>query len=31
MRLVDMMFFMAEHDDHHLARITELAREGAAR
>ncbi|HEV7704305.1 MAG TPA: DinB family protein [Gemmatimonadaceae bacterium] len=30
MRLVDMMFFVAEHDDHHLATITELAR-GAAR
>lgn len=26
MRLVDMMFFHAEHDDHHLARITDLAR-----
>jgi uncharacterized damage-inducible protein DinB len=26
MRLVDMMYFMAEHDDYHLARITELAR-----
>jgi uncharacterized damage-inducible protein DinB len=26
MRLVDMMFFVAEHDDHHLATITELAR-----
>lgn len=25
MRLVDMMFFVAEHDDHHLAAITELA------
>lgn len=24
MRLVDMMFFQAEHDDFHLARITEL-------
>ena len=27
MRLVDMMLFVAEHDDHHLARITQLARE----
>jgi uncharacterized damage-inducible protein DinB len=26
MRLVDMMFFVAEHDDHHLATITELVR-----
>ena len=26
MRLVDTMFFVAEHDDHHLATITELAR-----
>ncbi len=25
MRLVDLMVFQAEHDDHHLARITELA------
>jgi hypothetical protein len=24
MRLVDMLFFQAEHDDHHLARISEL-------
>jgi hypothetical protein len=24
MRLVDMIFFQAEHDDYHLARITEL-------
>jgi hypothetical protein len=24
MRLVDMLFFQAEHDDYHLARITEL-------
>ncbi len=29
MRVVDMMFFHAEHDDYHLARITELLR-GAA-
>jgi hypothetical protein len=26
MRLVDMIFFQAEHDDYHLARINELAR-----
>ena len=26
LRLVDTMLFMAEHDDHHLATITELAR-----
>ena len=26
MRLVDMLFFQAEHDDHHLARISELIR-----
>jgi hypothetical protein len=26
MRLVDMAFFVAEHDDHHLARMTALAR-----
>ena len=26
MRLVDMLCFAAEHDDHHLARMTELAR-----
>lgn len=25
MRLVDLMVFQAEHDDHHLARITELS------
>jgi hypothetical protein len=24
MRLCDMLFFQAEHDDHHLARIEEL-------
>jgi len=24
MRLVDMLFFQAEHDDYHLARISEL-------
>jgi hypothetical protein len=24
MRLLDLAFFIAEHDDHHLARITEL-------
>ncbi len=26
MRVVDMAYFVAEHDDHHLARITELIR-----
>jgi uncharacterized damage-inducible protein DinB len=26
MRVVDMAFFVAEHDDHHLARMTQLAR-----
>jgi uncharacterized damage-inducible protein DinB len=26
MRLVDMIFFQVEHDDYHLARISELAR-----
>ena len=26
MRLVDMLFFQAEHDDYHLARINELTR-----
>ena len=26
MRLIDLTFFVAEHDDHHLARITELLR-----
>jgi len=31
MRLVDMMFFVAEHDDHHLATITELTRANAAK
>lgn len=31
MRLVDLMLFVAEHDDHHLASITELARMWAAR
>ena len=28
MRLVDMPYFTAEHDDHHLAHMTELARRG---
>ncbi|MEZ5013725.1 MAG: DinB family protein [Chitinophagales bacterium] len=27
MRLVDMAFFVAEHDDHHIARMMELAKE----
>lgn len=26
MRVVDLIFFIAEHDDHHLARITDLIR-----
>jgi hypothetical protein len=26
MRLVDLCFFVAEHDDHHLATVTRLAR-----
>ena len=26
MRLIDMAYFVCEHDDHHLARITELKR-----
>lgn len=26
MRVIDLAFFIAEHDDHHLARITELIR-----
>jgi hypothetical protein len=25
-RVVDLAFFIAEHDDHHLARISELKR-----
>lgn len=29
MRLLDMVYFVAEHDDHHLARMTELARKFA--
>jgi hypothetical protein len=27
MRLVDHLYFVAEHDDHHLARIRELLSE----
>jgi hypothetical protein len=27
MRLIDMCLFVAEHDDHHLMRMTVLARE----
>ena len=30
MTVVDLFFFVAEHDDHHLARITEMARAVAA-
>jgi uncharacterized damage-inducible protein DinB len=26
MRVIDLVFFIAEHDDHHLARITDLMR-----
>jgi hypothetical protein len=26
MRVIDMALFVAEHDDHHLASITELKR-----
>lgn len=29
MRVIDMAWFVAEHDDHHLARMTELARKFA--
>jgi uncharacterized damage-inducible protein DinB len=29
MRLLDLAFFIAEHDDHHLATITGLLRQGA--
>jgi hypothetical protein len=25
-RVLDLVFFIAEHDDHHLARISELKR-----
>ena len=28
MRLLDLVFFIAEHDDHHLATITDLLRRG---
>jgi uncharacterized damage-inducible protein DinB len=28
MRLIDLAFFVAEHDDHHLARMTQLKRFG---
>jgi uncharacterized damage-inducible protein DinB len=31
MRLVDLMLFVAEHDDHHLATITDLARAQAGK
>jgi hypothetical protein len=27
MTIVDLFFFVAEHDDHHLARMTSLARD----
>jgi hypothetical protein len=29
MNVVDLAYFVSEHDDYHLARITELLREGA--
>jgi hypothetical protein len=29
MRLVDMLYFQSEHDDYHLARITELVKQSA--
>ena len=31
MRLIDLTFFVAEHDDHHLARITQLKQHFAFR
>lgn len=31
MRTMDLFLFVAEHDDHHLARITEIAKQGKAR
>jgi hypothetical protein len=31
MRLTDHLFFVAEHDDHHLAHISQLKRELAAK
>jgi uncharacterized damage-inducible protein DinB len=31
MRTIDLFLFVAEHDDHHLARITEIARSCAVR
>ncbi|HJR08462.1 MAG TPA: DinB family protein [Pyrinomonadaceae bacterium] len=30
MRVIDLVYFIAEHDDHHLARITDLMRTFAA-
>jgi hypothetical protein len=27
MRVIDLIYFIAEHDDHHLARITDLMRQ----
>ncbi|HEY9402479.1 MAG TPA: DinB family protein [Pyrinomonadaceae bacterium] len=30
MRVIDFAYFIAEHDDHHLARISELLRTGGA-
>ncbi|MGH9603727.1 MAG: DinB family protein [Terriglobales bacterium] len=31
MRLLDMVYFVAEHDDHHLAKMSELAKKFALR
>lgn len=31
MRLVDMLYFVAEHDDHHLAHVTDLVRDDSGR
>ena len=31
MRVIDMAYFVAEHDDHHLASISEILRAAAAR
>jgi uncharacterized damage-inducible protein DinB len=28
MTVADLLFFVAEHDDHHLASITQLIRQG---
>ncbi len=31
MRVIDLAYFVAEHDDHHLASVTEILRAGAAK